>query len=68
MFGDKTIEKKVMAVVKGKIAGAQKKFDELKAKEEASRDVAHAEVDKKHDANIESHADNLVKEILGKVL
>lgn len=67
-LGDKTIETRVMKVVRGKIAEAQKAYDLKKAEEETKRVAAHKKVDTDADAAISTHADVLVNGILGKIL
>ena len=68
LFGDKTIENKVLALVKGRIEAAQSKYDEGCISLEQNCVEEHKAVDSKKDAAKLTLADELVKEVVGKLL
>lgn len=68
MFKSNLIGKRVMAVIKNRIAFAQKQYDEI----EKTLDESHIEnvrvLEEKLENSKSSEADRLVEEILGKIL
>lgn len=68
MFKDKTIQKRVMTVIKQKIQEAQELFDKEIEQLETDHETAIENLKSKLEVNKEDIADKHVSRILGKIL
>ena len=63
---DNTIRKRIMARIDARIDDAQRKFDEGAEKIHKDHDAKAAEIERKRQDAIDTHADAVVDEVLAK--